>query len=108
VEPKIHHFKSSARAYYLSQTGYFSEEWFDTHSLDDPDFDEGMIEVKDGDILVVDSENVIGIMVQAWPTAITNECGVFHLLSNEWTWDTLDGVSTRYHSPLEWKSSRVG
>ena len=35
-------------------------------------------EIKDGAILIVPSESVVGVMVKAWPTAITEDTGEFH------------------------------
>jgi len=36
----------------------------------------------DGDVLVVPSEGVVGIMVSAWPTAVTENTGKFHGLGD--------------------------
>jgi hypothetical protein len=38
--------------------------------------------VKDGDVLIVPSEGIVGVMVEAWPTAMTSENGQFHKLSS--------------------------
>ena len=53
----IHFFGSSGEAYDASQC------------------DEN---IKHGDLLVVAEEGVVGVLCQAWPVAITEECGVFH------------------------------
>jgi hypothetical protein len=34
--------------------------------------------IKDGDVLIVPSEGIVGIMVEAWPCALTSENGAFH------------------------------
>ena len=34
--------------------------------------------VKDGDVLAVLGEGVVGVMVSAWPTAVTVKTGEFH------------------------------
>ena len=36
--------------------------------------------IKDGDLLVVESEKVFGFLNEAWPIAVTTECGNFHRL----------------------------
>lgn len=38
--------------------------------------------VSDGDILVIDSEMVVGVLVEAWPVAVTRQTGAFHRLKN--------------------------
>lgn len=63
-EVVAHFFRSSGEAYDDSQC-----------------FDE----IADGDLLVIPSEGVIGILVKAWPTATTPEAGVFHLPSKPWS-----------------------
>lgn len=49
-------------------------------------------EIKHGDILVVASEGVIGILFRAWPTAIVydEDPGAFHTRADE-TSDVIDG-----------------
>jgi len=42
-------------------------------------------DVKDGDILIVPSEGVVGILVQAWPSAVTEEHGEFHVTHGRWS-----------------------
>lgn len=37
--------------------------------------------IADGDVLVVASERVVGVLVAAWPVAITAQRGAFHALS---------------------------
>lgn len=49
--------------------------------------------IKDGDILVIQSEGVIGIMMQAWPVAIvgTQHPGAFHVAKVDIDWADMDG-----------------
>ncbi|ULD38929.1 hypothetical protein [Rhodococcus qingshengii] len=35
-------------------------------------------DIRDGDILLVPSENVAGFLNKAWPTAVTEDAGAFH------------------------------
>lgn len=57
AEPRVHEFDSTIEAYGASQT-------------DDT--------IVDGDVLVVRSEQVVGILLEAWPTAVTVAQGAFH------------------------------
>jgi hypothetical protein len=34
--------------------------------------------IRDGDVLIVPNEGIVGIMVEAWPVALTSEHGHFH------------------------------
>jgi hypothetical protein len=54
---KTHRFDSTSDAYDASQT------------------DES---ISNGDVLVVESERVVGVLVDAWPVAVTPERGAFH------------------------------
>jgi hypothetical protein len=47
--------------------------------------------IKDGDVLIVGSEGVVGVMVGAWPTAATKAHGQFHGLADGFTLDSIDG-----------------
>ncbi|MET7522581.1 hypothetical protein [Streptomyces sp900116325] len=38
-------------------------------------------DIRDGDVLVVESEKVVGFLVEAWPIAITEVSGEFHGLT---------------------------
>ncbi|MEU7802640.1 UvrD-helicase domain-containing protein [Micromonospora arborensis] len=63
--PRVHHFASSGEAYNASQV------------RDD---------IRSGDVLVVTSEGVIGVLDQAWPVALTEEQGDdFHTVKPEHT-----------------------
>lgn len=59
TRPTVHLFESSGDAYDASQT------------RDD---------ISDGDVLVVESERVVGFLVKAWPVAVSDEHGAFHAL----------------------------
>jgi hypothetical protein len=39
--------------------------------------------IEDGDVLVVPSENVVGILFQAWPVAVTRARGEFHRFASD-------------------------
>ena len=65
---QVHRFETSGDAYDASQT------------RDD---------IRDGDVLVVESEGVVGIMVAAWPTAVTQKLGAFHELASDAEWSSL-------------------
>ena len=58
----IHYFTSSREAYDATMCG----EHFETDA-----------EIKTGDILVIESEGVIGV-ADTWPIALTPECGSLH------------------------------
>ncbi|WP_406515581.1 hypothetical protein OH809_24955 [Streptomyces sp. NBC_00873] len=38
-------------------------------------------DIADGDVLVIESEQVVGFLVEAWPVAITEAHGEFHRLT---------------------------
>lgn len=65
---RVHVFGSTGAAYDASQT---SEE------------------ISDGDVLVVESERVVGIMVEAWPIAVTRQSGEFHVLGDDAEWTAM-------------------
>lgn len=66
---KVHTFDSSGEAYDASQ-------------YDD--------DIKDGDVLHVPSEKVTGLLVKAWPTAVTEKHGSFHRLADGITWESFE------------------
>jgi hypothetical protein len=82
----IHKFGSTGEAYDSSQTGYYKADEIHPYNFEKMEY----IEVKDGDILVVESEKVVGIMVEAWPVAVTQERGEFHTLDPDITWADFD------------------
>lgn len=57
IEPRAHHFHSTGEAYDASQV---------------------RDSIRDGDVLVVASESVVGVFVGAWPVAVTPTQGEFH------------------------------
>ena len=68
ADPKTHEFESTGEGYDALQC------------------DEN---IKDGDILIVPSEKVVGIAVEAWPVAITAERGEFAQLLPGRDWSAL-------------------
>lgn len=66
--PNVHYFDSSGEAYDASQC-------YDN--------------IHDGDVLVVKSEKVVGILVEAWPVAITPNFGEFHVPVEDWDWSSV-------------------
>ena len=57
TKPTVHYFHDDSEAYGASQC------------RDD---------IRDGDVLVIESEPIIGILVEMWPSAVTAETGEFH------------------------------
>jgi hypothetical protein len=39
--------------------------------------------IKNGDVLIIPSERVAGVLVEAWPVAVTAECGHFHRFNDD-------------------------
>jgi hypothetical protein len=80
--PAVFEFPSTGEAYNASQT----------HD-----------EIRDGDVLSVPSEGVVGIMVEAWPTAISEEHGEFHTLMEGVVWTEvprIEGGTKNYGESL--------
>jgi hypothetical protein len=48
--------------------------------------------IKDGDVLVVADERVVGILVEAWPVAISEATGEFHRGASEFDWAKVETV----------------
>jgi hypothetical protein len=46
-------------------------------------------DIRDGDVLVVESERVVGILVEAWPVAVTRQSGQFHALAPDAEWTAM-------------------
>jgi hypothetical protein len=65
---KYHEFDSTAEAYDASQ-------------CDD--------NINSGDVLIVKSERVVGVLVEAWPVAVTEAHGTMHALAPGSTWAEL-------------------
>lgn len=69
MQNRVHVYSSTRRAYNASQS-----------------------EASDGDVLVVPSEGVVGVMVEAWPTAIDRDnCGEFHTLKPGLSFASFEG-----------------
>src|SRR5262245_42411728 len=71
MQPSTHYFDSTGEAYNASQT---------------------RDEITGGDVLVVVPEGVVGIMVGAWPTAVTVTTGEFHGLAEGVEWSAVPSV----------------
>jgi hypothetical protein len=71
--PQVFEFASTREAYNMSQT--------------DPT-------IRDGDVLVVPSERAVGVLVEAWPTALRDDLKgeEFHVLADAVTWDAVPSV----------------
>ena len=69
---QVHIFRTSGEAYDASQT----------HG-----------DIHDGDVLSVPSERVVGILVEAWPTAISEASGAFHVPAPGLDWESVPTVS---------------
>jgi hypothetical protein len=67
--PTVHTFATSQEAYDASQT---------------------RDEIRDGDVLSVPSEQVVGVLVEAWPVAITAQRGSFHRLADGVAWENFE------------------
>lgn len=65
--PRVHRFDDTDTAYDITQT------------------EEGVRRgIRDGDVLVVESESVVGVLTNAWPVALTEAHGQFHLMSERY------------------------
>jgi hypothetical protein len=71
-EPRVHTFGDTGTAYDSSQC------------RDD---------IHDGDVLVVAPEGVVGILVGAWPVAVTQEAGHFHTAKDGWDWSAVQKIA---------------
>ena len=69
-----------ANVYYFSDTG------------DAYDSSQGCDKIKNGDILVSRQDKVVGILVEAWPVAITQERGHFHGVGDAWDWSHVEAT----------------
>lgn len=65
--PRVHRFDDTDTAYDITQT------------------EEGVHRgICDGDVLVVESEGVVGVLTNSWPVALTEVHGQFHLMSERY------------------------
>lgn len=46
-------------------------------------------DIKNGDVLVVESEKVVGFLLDAWCVAVTVEVGAFHTKAEDAKWEEL-------------------
>jgi hypothetical protein len=82
----VHYFSSTREAYDKSQCGYTKyTATGPSNELRWADLEHGVeVEVKDGDIMVVANEKVVGFMYSvAWPVALTEAYGEFGVPTNE-------------------------
>ena len=94
--PKIHTFESTGEAYDASQTGYLPDDYEDPEGDFDARsdaFEAAWVTVQDGDVLVVASEKVVGVLVEAWPVAAGTLHGAFHTHSEEWDWSKVPCIA---------------
>jgi len=78
--PAVHTFDSTGEAYDASQ-------------CDD--------DISDGDVLVVPSESVVGVLIQAWPCAVGTLHGEFHTAGPELDWSAVEQTSGKLHDYSE-------
>lgn len=88
--PTVHTFDDSGQAYDATQTG----EWF----IDDESQGYPTVEVKNGDILVIPDEGVVGLC-STWPVAITKNPGKLHQMKDEYS--TPEDIAEVTNLPLE-------
>lgn len=86
-ESTIHTFPDSRDAYDATQTG----QWYD-------DGTDSYVEVKDGDILVIPTEGVVGLCT-TWPVAVTQNSGKLHAMKSEYA--TPEDIAEVTKLPLE-------
>ncbi|MEN3280068.1 MAG: hypothetical protein V7607_1208 [Solirubrobacteraceae bacterium] len=77
MSPAVHEFESTSEAYDAVNVG--------------ETFSDQPVPVRNGDVLVVPSERVVGVAIHAWPTAITAERGCFHFLAPDASWSDVNG-----------------
>lgn len=83
----VHTFPDSSTAYDATQTG----QWYD-------DATDSSVEVKNGDILVISDEGVVGICT-TWPVAVTKNTGELHGMKPEFS--TPEDIAEVTKLPLE-------
>jgi hypothetical protein len=85
--PTVHTFPDSRDAYDATQTG----QWYDDETDDS-------VEVKDGDILLIPTEGVVGLCT-TWPVAVTKNSGQLHAMKAEYA--TPEDIAEVTKLPLE-------
>jgi hypothetical protein len=63
--------------------------------------------IQDGDVLIVQSENVAGVLCEERPLAVTAERGAFHALAEGETWRTFEHGRYAANAALALQLSRV-
>lgn len=61
--------------------------------------------IGNGDVLVVPREGVVGILVDAWPVAITSSAGAFHTLEPHADWSTIRSISPERNPGVDFRRS---
>lgn len=72
TEPRVFRFSSTGVAYDHSQV------------LD---------HIRDGDVLSVPDEMVVGVLIEAWPVSIKPNCGQFHTLELTSNWEAIPSMT---------------
>lgn len=71
TSPSVHRFDDTGDAY-------------DSTQCDDS--------IKDGDVIVVESEGVVGVLIQAWPVAVTEKHGDLHTPVEGFDWESVENL----------------
>lgn len=61
-------------------------------------------DISNGDVLAVPSEGVVGVLVEAWPVAITKEHGAFHTYMPGWHWNRV-GITGKIGATHDYSAS---
>lgn len=81
---KIHKFSSTGEAYDASQT----------HD-----------DIRDGDVLSVESERAVAVLIEAWPVAISENTGEFHPPGATFDWDSVPTTASDYTETKDYMES---
>jgi len=86
MTPKIHIFEDSGEAYDASQC---------------------IENIKDGDVLSVPNERAVAVLIEAWPTAISENYGHFHILGDAETfdWAAVPTIASGYEDTADYSES---
>lgn len=82
--PRVHRFPTSGEAYNASQTS------------DD---------IRDGDVLSVPEELVVGVLIEAWPVAIGETTGEFHEADPLLDWNAIKTTASDYKETQNYSES---